>query len=228
MWWRLPVGLFVGRIDATAWRAIAAHPTMLRVVSVTALQASAQFTLFSYVVIAYRDTIVATPWMITLLLSTFGIAGFAGNVVAGRVADRRGPPLVIHCTLGLLVAAFVLWIVLFDLGPGTVAIATAFVIAALWGGGNFAANSMQQVRLVDLAPPLAAVSIALNTSAIYLGQFVGAASGGYVLAHPFTDPATKALPWVALPVFFIAIAVSVTAQRRIERVGPVTPSPRAV
>ena len=228
VWWRLPIGLFVGRIDAAAWRAIGAHPTLLRVVSVTALQASAQFTLFSYVVIAYRDTIVATPWSITLLLSMFGIAGFAGNVVAGRVADRRGPPLVIHCTLGLLVAAFVLWIVLFDLGPGTVAVALAFVIAALWGGGNFAANSMQQVRLVNLAPPLAAVSIALNTSAIYLGQFVGAASGGYVLAHPFTEPATRALPWVALPVFFIAIAVSVTAQRRIERVGPITPAPRAV
>ena len=65
VWWRLPGRLFVGRIDAAAWRAIAAHPTLLRVVGVTAIHASAQFVLFSYVVIAYRDTLRASPATVT-------------------------------------------------------------------------------------------------------------------------------------------------------------------
>ncbi len=61
VWWRLPSKLFAGRIDGAAWRAIVEHPTLLRVVSVTAIHASAQFVLFSYVVIAYQDTLLATP-----------------------------------------------------------------------------------------------------------------------------------------------------------------------
>ena len=228
VWWRLPVGLFVGRIDAAAWRAIGAHPTLLRVVSVTAIQASAQFTLFSYIVIAYHDAVQTTPLLVTVLLSVMGMAGFASNLVAGRVADRRGPPVVIHVALAAMVVSFVLWIVLFDLGATPIGIAVAFLAAIAWGAGNFASNAMQQVRLVNLAPPLASVSVALNTSAIYLGQFIGAAAGGWVLAHPFTDPASRALPWVGLPIFVVAIAVSIAAQRRIERLQPFPPSARAI
>lgn len=221
VWWRVPAGLFVAAIDRAAWRAIVRHPTLLRVVSVTAIHASAQFVLFSYVVIAYRDTLAATPWMLTLLLSLNGLAGFVGNIVAGRVADRipdrRGPPTVILAALCSMTFAFLLWIGLYAVGPGTLGVAIGVVAAVFWGAGNFATNSMQQVRLVDLAPALASVSVALNTSAIYLGQFIGAAVGGHVLAHPFTDPASAALPWVGVPVFFLAIAVSLAAQRRIER-----------
>ncbi len=223
VWLQLPVRLFVARIDAAAWRAIAAHPTLLMVVSVTAIHASAQFVLFSYIVIAYHDTLAATPLMLTALLSLNGLAGFAGNLVAGRIADRIGTPPVIIVALSSMTLAFVLWIALFAVGPavgtGAVGLAIAFVAALLWGGGNFAANSMQQVRLVNLAPAFAAVSVALNTSAIYLGQFIGAAAGGFVLDHPFASPASAALPWVSLPVFLIAIGVSIAAQRRIEHVA---------
>lgn len=227
-WWRLPARLFVARIDAAAWRAIAAHPTLLQVVSVTAIHASAQFVLFSYIVIAYRDALGTTPAMLTALLALNGLAGFAGNLVAGRIADRMGTPPVILVALWSMTLAFVLWIALFAIGPGAAGLAVAIVAALLWGSGNFAANSMQQVRLVNLAPALAAVSVALNTSAIYLGQFVGAATGGFVLDHAFTSPASAALPWVSLPLFVVAIAVSIAAQRRIERVTANTPDLRAI
>ncbi len=231
VWWQVPARLFVARIDAAAWRAIVAHPTLLMVVSVTAIHASAQFVLFSYIVIAYHDALDATPLMLTALLALNGLAGFAGNLVAGRIADRIGTPPVILVALSSMTLAFVLWIVLFAVGPavgavvdpavgpGFIGLAIAIVAALMWGGGNFAANSMQQVRLVNLAPALAAVSVALNTSAIYLGQFIGAAAGGFVLDHPFASPASAALPWVSLPAFVIAIGVSIVAQRRIERFG---------
>ena len=217
VWLRVPAGLFVGRIDRAAWKAIAAHPTLLTVVAVTAIHASAQFTLFSYITIGYHDTLAAGALLLTLLLSLNGLAGFIGNLVAGRIADRIGTPPVILVALTSMTLAFVVWIAMFALGPGPATLGLAIAAAMLWGGGNFAANSMQQVRLVNLAPQLSAVSVALNTSAIYLGQFIGAAVGGLVLAHPFTSPASEALPWVGLPVFFIAIVVSMAAQRRIER-----------
>jgi predicted MFS family arabinose efflux permease len=42
---------------------------------------------------------------------------------------------------------------------------------------------MQQARLVSTAPELAAGSIALNTSILYVGQSVGSGIGGLLFAH---------------------------------------------
>jgi predicted MFS family arabinose efflux permease len=215
VWWRVPSGLFVGRIDAAAWRDLARHPTLLRVVSVTVLHATAQFALFSFVVVAYRDALGATPNMVTGLLCLTGVAGFVGNVYAGRIADRIGPPPVIVGAIGLMFVGFVAWIGTFAAGPGAIGLSFAVSAALLWGCGNFAANSMQQVRLVNLSPPLASVSVALNTSAIYLGQFIGAALGGLALTQRVSSPASLALPWIGLPIFAIAIMVSLRAQRRV-------------
>ena len=151
--------------------------------------------------------------MTALLLSVNGVAGFVGNLVAGRVAERVGPTRVIHVCLMQMALAFALWILVYQVGDRTLALVLATCAAILWGAGNFATNSMQQVRLVNLAPALAAVSVALNTSAIYLGQFVGAFTGGFVLSHDVSDPRSEALPWVALPVFFVALWVSIAASR---------------
>lgn len=213
----VPDALFVGAIDAAAWRALIAHPALLRVVSVTAIHASAQFVLFSYVVVAYREAIGASPTQIAVLLGVSGFMGFVGNVLAGRMGDRIGPPAVIFGAIALMLVAFLVWLGVFALGPSPLGVWLAVLAAVLWGSGNFSANSMQQVRLVNLAPELSSVSVALNTSAIYLGQFIGAGIGGLVLAHAFTRPATRALPWISIPIFALALWVSAAAQRRAER-----------
>ena len=53
----------------------------------------------------------------------------------------------------------------------------------IWGLGFASTNSMQQVRLVGAAPPLASASVSLNTSVLYVGQAVGSAIGGVLYAH---------------------------------------------
>jgi predicted MFS family arabinose efflux permease len=53
---------------------------------------------------------------------------------------------------------------------------------ALWGLGFAAANSMQQARLIATAPALGGASVALNTSALYVGQAIGSAIGGAMFA----------------------------------------------
>jgi DHA1 family inner membrane transport protein len=118
-----------------------------------------------------------------------------------------------------MLAAFGVWLALYAAGPGAFGISLAVIAAVLWGSGNFSANSMQQVRLVNLAPPLSSVSVALNTSAIYLGQFIGAGAGGLVLTHAVMSPASRALPWIGLPIFVVALWVSASAQRRADRLA---------
>ncbi|HKU39968.1 MAG TPA: MFS transporter [Polyangiales bacterium] len=221
---QVPAGLFVDRVDASAWRKLVLHPALLRVVAVTVVHATAQFTLFSYVVVAYRDALSATPNGITGLLCVQGIAGVAGNVLAGRIADRSGPAAVVLGAIVSMLAAFLVWNALFAAAPGPFAVGLALLAAVLWGSGTFSANSMQQVRLVDLAPPLAAVSVALNTSAIYLGQFLGAGLGGLALTRELTVPATRVLPWLGVPIFALAIWMSLAAERRVRAGGQVVDS----
>jgi predicted MFS family arabinose efflux permease len=67
------------------------------------------------------------------------------------------------------------------LGAGALLVMGAGV--ALWGTGFAAFNSMQQARLVTTAPALASATIALNTSANYVGQAAGSALGGVMFSH---------------------------------------------
>jgi predicted MFS family arabinose efflux permease len=57
------------------------------------------------------------------------------------------------------------------------------VSVAIWGLGFASTNSMQQVRLVAAAPPLAPASVSLNTSVLYVRQAIGTATGGLLFGR---------------------------------------------
>jgi DHA1 family inner membrane transport protein len=80
-----------------------------------------------------------------------------------------------------------------------------------WAFGCFASNSAQQARLGLAAPVLAPALIALNSSAMYVGQALGASSGGVMVAEFGFGP----LHWVALAWMVAAIGLSRWAQRRL-------------
>ena len=82
-----------------------------------------------------------------------------------------------------------------------------------WGLGCFAGNSAQQARLGIAAPAFASALMALNSSAIYLGQAAGAGSGGWLIAHGGYAP----LNWLGLGWLLLALALSVWAARRARR-----------
>jgi hypothetical protein len=52
----------------------------------------------------------------------------------------------------------------------------AGLLPLLWGLASWGLMTAQQARLVSLAPALAAVSLSLNSSAIYLGSATGGGS----------------------------------------------------
>jgi predicted MFS family arabinose efflux permease len=52
-----------------------------------------------------------------------------------------------------------------------------------WGFGFAALNSMQQARLVIAAPALSGATVALNTSANYVGQGIGSALGAEMFSR---------------------------------------------
>jgi predicted MFS family arabinose efflux permease len=176
VWRQVPAGLHIAPMDRAAWRALARHTPLLLTVAVTAVQSAGQFTVLSYMALLLRDSLSASATLISLMFACFGIAGVSGNLLGMRFVDRLGAARVVLLAMACMAAAHALW----PLATGSTALTAALI--ALWGLGCFSVNGMQQARLVSLAPGLASASVALNSSAIYLGQAIGALTGGALIA----------------------------------------------
>ena len=204
----MPDGVRQSALSLRAWKDVLTNPVLMAMVMVTALFGAGQFTLFSYFTPYYKLQLGANAEQITLLLVWFGAFGLIGNLVLTRVIDRVGPNRAVTVAMVLMASSLALW----PLGVSMISMA---LIIVPWGLGCFASNSTQQARLGQAAPALAPALMALNTSAIYLGQAAGAASGGWFIAHTGYDW----LNWAGLVWLVAAIGLSLWAGRRTAIVG---------
>jgi predicted MFS family arabinose efflux permease len=201
VWRQIPPKIFIEPIDRAAWKALFADTPLLLAISVTAIQAVGMFTIFSYMALVLKDSIGATPTIISVMFLCFGITGVTGNVIGARLMDKVGPVRVGTTAMNCMLIAIALW----PVGRGSLAITAALIL--IWGLGCFAVNGSQQARLVGLSPKLASASVALNSSAIYLGQALGAFIGGLIVSSQGTENLSY---FSALPMA-LAIIVSQTA-----------------
>lgn len=208
VWRRLPDGIKPPALSGVAWReTLSCAPLMLCIV-VTVLYSAGQFVLFAYFSPYYKARFAVTPLQLGLLFAWFGAFGLLGNLWMSRNIDRLGPS---RCVLGgitLMAISLLIW----PLGTSVMLVA---LITVPWALGSFSSNSAQQARLVAIAPPLAAASVALNTSAMYAGQAIGAASGGWLVAHDRMDR----LHWAGLAGVVCAMLFSIQAARMGARRG---------
>jgi predicted MFS family arabinose efflux permease len=209
IWLILPGGLRVQPVTAAMWRSILRDPVLTASVGVTALFAGANFALFAYFVPAARSYLGASPELVSGLLAVFGIAGLAGNMLAVRYMDRLGAANVVMLCLLSMLAAQLLW----PWSQGSVTLVTLVMVAC--GLGVFACNSAQQTRLAAIAPAAASVSIALNSSAIFLGQAVGPAAGGVLIAHVPGNEGFALIAAISVPLLLAAIGLSYFASLRM-------------
>jgi predicted MFS family arabinose efflux permease len=202
IWLTLPNHIRPAALTAAAWSRVLRSPVLMGIVSVTALQGAGQFVLFSYFGPILKHSFGADATMLSLMWALFGAFGLVGNMAVSRFIDRVGAGRMVLLTTSLIALSLLLW-------PFAGTLAWLAVVLVPWGLGCFAANSAQQARLVGLAPALAPGSVALNSSGIYIGQAVGAALGGWLLAH-------DAAPWmsrVGLALLLVAIGLSVAIDR---------------
>jgi predicted MFS family arabinose efflux permease len=166
-------------------------------VAITALSGAGQFTLFSYFAPYFRAVLAASPAETSALFLWFGIFGVLGNLLLTRWIDRVGAGAGATLALALMALTALLW----PLAGGVTAMA---VVLVPWALGCFSSNSAQQARLAAAAPAYAPALLALNTSAIYVGQGLGAAGGGLLLSLSGYD----ALHWAALAWLVAAVTWS--------------------
>jgi MFS transporter, DHA1 family, inner membrane transport protein len=206
VWRTLPDGIRPAALSLADWRGTLTHPLLMGVVAVTALSSAGQFTLFSYFAPYYRQVLGADAAGVSGLFLWFGAFGLLGNLVLQRVVDRFGAARCVTAMLGFMAFSLLLW-------PLAASLPLMALVITPWALGCFSSNSAQQARLGAAAPLLAPALMALNTSAMYLGQAVGAAGGGaWVAARGFAG-----LQWAALGWMLLAIVLSVLLARRMKQ-----------
>jgi DHA1 family inner membrane transport protein len=209
VWTVLPGGLRVAPLQLSSWVRVLTDLQLMLVLAVTMAGMAGQFVLFTYISPVLREDYGLGAEAAALVFLLGGAVGIAGNIAASRLAEAFGVERGILLALALVAAG----LGLIGVGWGTYAAFLAGV--CLWNLGGFAVNSLQQGRLVALAPPLASATVALNTSFVYFGQSAGSAAGGWLIA----DGAGPALAAAGVAFVVVAMALSALAQR-MGRTGP--------
>ncbi len=206
---RMPGGVIPARLPASAWRQTLLSPTLVPALSVTVASAAGQFVFLSYLAPYLAERFASGPNALSLLLLVYGLCGFAGNAWVSQRIDRMGATRAVGWALTSMALGMLLICLTPDFGWMLLAVVP-------WGLGVFASNSSQQARLVGLAPLLAPASIALNTSAMYAGQAIGAGTGGWLVEHA----GPTILPLAACAGLLLATALSLWATHRARGHAP--------
>lgn len=172
----LPRALRGPPLSLGSFLVLARNRKVIWLLLITILSLAAQFTVFVYLGPLLQHLAGAGHETVGLMFASFGVAGFIGNVIAIRIVGRLGGWL----TSGIFIGSTLLGIALWSLGTGILPAMGLGI--ALMGLGFAATNSMQQARLVQAAPDLSSASVALNTSAVYVGQALGSWLGGAMYA----------------------------------------------
>ncbi|PUE07052.1 MFS transporter [Limnohabitans sp. T6-5] len=202
LWRRMPERVVPPALSAAAWRQTLSSRTLLVTLSVTVMSAAGQFILFSYLAPYVTTRFSTSPAQFSALLLGYGAMGFVGNALLSRHIERVGTPRAVLMALMCIATGMLLT-------PWTTSWIAMGLALLPWGLGVFASNSAQQARLVVQAPWLASASVALNTSAIYAGQALGATIGGAVIVHQ----GLIALPHFSLMGMLVAMGLSALATR---------------
>lgn len=155
---------------------------VLGALALTVVGSSAMFTVFTYIVPILREQTHASLGFVTVMLVVYGLGLTVGNWLGGKFADRSVDRTLI-VTLASLSAVLVAFAMLMDHAG-----ASAVLIFA-WGIASFALVPPLQVRVIGAAADAPNLASAVNIGAFNLGNALGAALGGGVIAGGLGYPA---------------------------------------
>ena len=176
-------------------RSAAAQGGVWRVWLRTLLMFTAIFFVFTYIGPVLQELGGLNANELSVVLALFGCGGVVGTLMGGWAADRLG----VLQTLALQLSIVALMMVLLPLTRGHPVLLTLAMV--IWSINSFGSMTPQQSRLISLAPAQAPMLMSLNSSMLYVGAALGAATGGSLIGVV----GMTQLPWVAVP--FLALAL---------------------
>ncbi|MCF5600607.1 MFS transporter [Pseudomonas syringae] len=144
--------------------------------SMTALFSASMFTLFTYIAPLLGEVTGVPPNGVTWTLLLIGLGLTAGNVLGGKMADRR--------LSSTLIAVFVSMAVISTVFSWTSAsLIPTEITLFLWAVAAFAAVPALQINVVTFGKAAPNLVSTLNIGAFNVGNALGAWVGGSVIAH---------------------------------------------
>ncbi|MFC5743111.1 MFS transporter [Dyella tabacisoli] len=195
---------------------VIARPQVLLGLLMTVLGFAGVFTVFTYIQPILTEVTGFAQSTVSPILLIFGIGLIVGNVLGGRLADRKLVPALLGTLLAL---ALVLGFMTFALHNKFAAI----VFIGLLGIAAFATVAPLQLRVLHKAEGAGqSLASSFNIAAFNLGNALGAWLGGVVIVHGM---GFAALTWVAALVtstgLLIALwSVRLDRRRAVETLAP--------
>nr|WP_218961528.1 MFS transporter [Pseudomonas syringae] len=144
--------------------------------TMTALFSASMFTLFTYIAPLLGEVTGVSPNGVTWTLLLIGLGLTAGNVIGGKMADRRLSSTLIGVFVSMAVISTVLsWT--------SAALIPTEITLFLWAVAAFAAVPALQINVVTFGKAAPNLVSTLNISAFNVGNALGAWVGGSVIAH---------------------------------------------
>ena len=157
---------------------------VLAALALTVIGSSAMFTVFTYIAPILREQTQASLGFVTAMLVTYGLGLTLGNWLGGKFADRSVDRTLI-VTLASLSAILIAFAVAMPFAVPT------SILVFLWGIASFALVPPLQVRVMAAAGDAPNLASAMNIGAFNLGNAIGAAVGGAVIAGGLGYPAVS-------------------------------------
>ncbi|POP70314.1 MFS transporter [Pseudomonas syringae] len=144
--------------------------------TMTALFSASMFTLFTYIAPLLGEVTGVSPNGVTWTLLLIGLGLTAGNVIGGKMSDRRLSSTLIGVFVSMAVISTVLsWT--------STALIPAEITLFLWAVAAFAAVPALQINVVTFGKAAPNLVSTLNIGAFNVGNALGAWVGGSVIAH---------------------------------------------
>ena len=174
------------------------------------------FAAFTYIAPILTQITGFSDSAVSPILLVFGGGLVVGNLLGGRLADRRLVPTM----LGSLV---VLSVVLLGMTFAIHNRILAVIAVGLLGAAAFATVAPLQIWVLEKAEGAGqGLASSFNIAAFNLGNAIGAGLGGLIIAH---GPGLGAIPWIAGLVPLAALLVALAAPRLQRLDAPLAPVP---
>lgn len=156
--------------------AVVRDPAIALLLSVRVMLTCAFQVVYLYIAIVADDVTHGDGVKLAVLMSAYGIGGVLGGFTGGWMTDLRGSGRSGTEALGLLT------VILAALAALT-SMTSAVLVFALWGFTAALAGVPQQSRLMEHRPEVAAISLAWNSTALYVGLAVASLLGATLVPY---------------------------------------------
>ena len=151
------------------------RPSLMIVFALTVIIITAQFTAYSYIEPFALTIAHFTSSQTTTLLLIYGVAGFIGSYLFGKLGGKY-PKLAIPLSCGLLAMSMLL---LLPLSQDFLSLSS---LSLFWGMGIICFSLAMQAKALNLASDATDVAMAIYSGLYNVGIGGGALLGGYVSA----------------------------------------------